>query len=292
MPVFRTVLNVASLGLVAVIGVLLLRSAYGVLRPDSLYAPEIIVEPGPLTAAATSARQYDFSSDPFNLDVADAPVVAIDPGLDAPETTLDLELRGTTTGEGGGALLLLPGGTQVRVAIDDEVMDNVTLTGVSASFVTLNVGGQTQRLSLDRGLGNAEGGTTGLIQRKADIAPVEILPTTVSVPASAAIPDAPRPTAVTGVGDVSDFLAKVRIDPVRKDGKPIGFSVEPRSGTDLSAYGLRRGDLITRLGPVDLTARRPDFLAIQKALQNARAAGGLDVSLLRDGQPLQLRLGQ
>jgi type II secretory pathway component PulC len=279
MNALRLILNVASLALVVMIGWLVVRSVLGLLRPDSLMAPAIVVAPSP-SASVVATRSYDFSSDPFNLDAPEVVVETPDPGADAPETTLDLELRGTTTGANGGATMLLPDGKQVRVPIDGEVMNNVTLTGISAGFVTLNVGGQTQRLSLDRG-------NSGLIKTSEEVELGADMPTTLSVKAKT-----PIPSASTVNADMSDFLARVRIDPYRENGQTVGYQVEARSGTDLSAYGLLQGDIITRLGAVELSGNRVDFRQVRRVLESAQSAGGLDVTLLRNGQPLQLRMGQ
>jgi len=270
MNVVRTALNIGSLLLVVALSYLIVRIILGVLRPDSLYAPQVIVEPSAINQTMSGVRDYDFSSDPFRLD---APVIEIDPGLDAPETTLNLAVKGITTGkDDGGAILRLPDGKDKRVAIGSEVMDNVTLVSVEKGFIILNVGGELQRLTY------ADTEESSLIMRPDNVVPT--FATSMSGGSSMNVTTSPE-----------DFLSKVAINPQRDNGRVIGYRVTPRGNTDLSAYGLKAGDTLTRIGTVDLQVNRVDFRQLRSIFSSSTATRGVDVQILRDGQPVTLRIG-
>jgi len=82
-----------SLVLVAVLGWLLVRIGLGVFQPKSLYAPEPIIAPAAAATSGVRLAAYDFSSDPFSFgEITIDPLEFIEE--DAPETTLDLKLKG------------------------------------------------------------------------------------------------------------------------------------------------------------------------------------------------------
>ena len=67
---------------------------------------------------------------------------------DAPETTLNLKLVGIVSES--TATFRLSDGKDKAVRIGEEVMNGVTLLRTSKDFVTLDVNGETQKLTLER----------------------------------------------------------------------------------------------------------------------------------------------
>ena len=68
-----------------------------------------------------------------------------------------------------------------------------------------------------------------------------------------------------------------------------GFKINPKSGVDLSAYGLKSGDVLTRIGPLQLNTERLDFQTLQNLISQGAAQ---DVEILRNGNPVTIRIGQ
>lgn len=271
MTALRTVLNIASLVLVGVIGWLLVRVVLGVMNPESLYAPEPVIEPVTTVASAGVTRTYDFSSDPFSLTqtiVEDEPEL----GADAPETSLNLTLKGITTDS--SAIIDMPTGEQKNIRIDEEIMNGVTLKGMGKDFVSLDVNGEIQRLTLER-VKMEQQGKAPIIGRAEPKAS-----------SGATLQSPNREMAET-------LFAKVEIVPqfdiVNGEMKRQGFTVKPKDGTDLSTYGLQSGDVLTRIGPVLLDRNRTNIAELRDLISTGAAQ---DIEILRNGSPVTIRIGQ
>ncbi|WP_427451881.1 type II secretion system protein N [Litorimonas sp. WD9-15] len=271
MTALRTVLNIASLVLVGVIGWLFVRVIVGLMNPESLYLAEPVIAPVATVASVEVTRNYDFSSDPFSLTqsvVADEPQL----GEDAPETSLNLTLKGSTTAS--SAIIGMPDGQEKNIRIDEEIMNGVTLKGMGKDFVSLDVNGEVQRLTLER-VKMEQQGKTPIIGRA---------PPKVSDRATLQAPS--RAEAET-------LFTKVSIEPyfdVVGDGlKRRGFTVKSRAGADLSVFGLREGDILTRIGPVLLDRNRTNINELRELISTGAAQ---DIEVLRDGSPVTIRIGQ
>ena len=167
MTLVRTVLNIASLALLALAGWLLVRSVLGFLNPESLYEPDPVIAPSAVSVQPGQTRRYDFSSDPFTK--ADVAPIEEEEILtsDAPETSLDLTLKGVATD--GAASIATPGGAEKNFRIEDEIMNGVTLDDIGKDFVTLNVNGEIQKLSLERSQSTQNGDSVIKTAPKADV---------------------------------------------------------------------------------------------------------------------------
>jgi len=251
MTLVRTILNIASLALLALVGWLLVRSVLGFLNPESLYEPNPVIAPTTIAVQPGQARRYDFTTDPFSK----TEIVQIEEKeeltSDAPETSLDLTLKGVATD--GAASIALQSGTEKNFRIEDEIMNGVTLDDIGKDFVTLNVNGEIQKLSLERSQ-NAQNGESLNAQ---------------------------------------NLLNQVNISPDYgvENGKKVqrGFKINPKSGVDLSPYGLKSGDVLTRIGSLQLNTERLDFQALQNLISQGAAQ---DVEVLRNGNPVTIRIGQ
>lgn len=243
--------------------ILVVRLVIALLAPKSLWEPVQTVS-APAVQAAT-ARDYDFSNNPFVGGGREAEVaeIVIDPGTDAPETTLNLELKGLRAGSNGSAFIRTPDGNEDNFYIDDEVMSGVILRGVFPDYILLDVNGQRQRLTTEE----AKAARAGANQA----ARAQSLSTLRTV-------------------DASDFLSKVQIIPqLNRQMERVGVSVKPRSaGVDLSDFGLQDGDIITSLAGVSLTSGFPDMADLRRRI---RPGQPVRLTLLREGQPMTLTIG-
>jgi len=269
--------------MVLTLAYLIVRILITLTNPESIWAsPQLVTE----TLQANSAQVtqiFNFNTDPFNRTAPATAEVIPEEGEDAPETTLKLTLKGRTTGlnGSGSAILITPDNKQARYGLEDEILPGVTLQAVNKDFIVLNVDGQVQRLTFDRG---AE---TGLIIKTAE---TDDVASSVSVKGAVNTRAPNVETRTPNVSaDISSLFQNLSLRRVMKNGQLQGYSVKPnRPGINLSPYGFSKGDVITAIGGTDITRGRPDFLALfDKAAQN----GGTEVTVLRNGQTRTIKLG-
>jgi len=264
------VLNVGSVALVATLGWLVVRSVMGVMSPQSLYAPEPIVAPASSIQSNSAAPTYDFSSDPFRFGESE---IVLDDLLDdiiedAPETTLNLKLKGIVSES--SAVFRLADGKDKPVAIDQEVMGGVTLTRTAKDFVILDVNGDTQRLTLER----------VKLGEKKDAPLITRAPSNkIKLPSRE---------------EAENLFSQIQLTPAMeilpdRTTRRQGFKIQARGGVDLSSFGLRSDDVLTRIGPVMLNTNRTNI----KELRDLIATGAAqDIEVIRDGNPVTIRIGQ
>ena len=272
----------------AIIAVMAILLAFLIVRivitftnPESIWdSPKLAVN-APQSSALRGMQDFSFNTDPFNRTAPVSAEAVPDEGEDAPETTLQLTLMGRTTGPNGSAILRTPDNKQASYRLEEEILPGVTLQAVNKDFIVLNVDGQVQRLTFDRG---AE---TGLIIKTAetnDAKPVVSVKRNVSGAAPTSAPSSPTISA-----DVSALFQNLSLRRVMKNGQLKGYSVKAnRPGVDLSPYGFAKGDVITAIGGTDITRGRPDFLAL---FDQAAQSGGTEVTVLRNGQTRTITLG-
>ena len=270
MNAIRIALNVGSVVLVAILGWLIVRIGLGVAQPESLYDPDPIIVPVKTVSIGVAAVSHDFSSDPFAFGEA-AVVLPLELLDDAPETTLDLKLKGIVSES--NATFQLSDGKDKAVKVGEAVMNGVTLTRTAKDFVTLDVNGETQKLTLERvKLGEKE--TKAKILR----AP------------PAAVSQSNMPTR----GEIEKLFTQVQLVPSLKlmpdkSMQMQGFQIEARSGADLSKFNLKSGDILTRVGPVMLDSNKANFKEIAALLSTGAAQ---DYEVIRNGKPVTIRIGQ
>lgn len=269
MSAIRIALNVGSVVLMAILGWLVVRIGLGVAQPESLYAPETIVAPAQTASTGTATVTYDFSTDPFAFgEVVIVPLELLD---DAPETTLNLKLIGIVSES--SAVFQLADGTNNAVKIGDEVMNGVTLTRTAKDFVTLDVNGDTQKLTLER-VKLGESDTAPKILRAA--------------PVGSSVTNMPTREDVENLFSQMQLTPQLEILPDRTT-RMQGFKIKARAGADLSKFNLKSDDILTRVGPVMLNTNRTNI----KELRDLIATGAAqDYEVIRDGAPVTIRIGQ
>ena len=269
MNLIRITLNVGSIVLVAILGWLVMRIALGVTQPESLYEPEPIVVPVRTASAGRASVVYDFSTDPFSFGEITAP--PLDLLDDAPETTLNLKLIGIVSES--SATFRLADGKDKPVKIDEDVMNGVTLTRTAKDFVTLDVNGDTQKLTLER-VKIGEKANAPKILRAA--------------PKEGAASPLPTQAEAEDLFKQVQLTPKMEILPDRTT-RMIGFQINARAGADLSKFNLQSGDILTRVGPVLLNTNRTNT----KELRNLITTGSAqDYEVIRNGVPITILIGQ
>ena len=205
-------------------------------------------------------------------DITEAPVVT--ETLDAPDTTLNLQLHGVNgydDPEGGQAIIASGRGEQKLYYVGDSI-DNgngATLHSVYSDRVLLNRSGRLETLRLPR--------------------PDELVASAQAAgrPNAGRAP-APQPTAnASSLRDVisqnaSTFTDIVRPVPHQEAGQMIGFRLTPgRDRETFAAFGLEPGDVLTEVNGMILNDT-------QSAMQVFEALGETsmaNLTVLRNGNP-------
>lgn len=266
--------------LILALGYVIMKALITFTNPESAWQQPTITPVLGQNAVPQSAQSFTFTTDPFNRKVDIVTEVIAEVGEDAPETTLNLKLTGRTTGPNGTAILRTPDNKENTYKLGDEIVPGVFLQAVNAEFIVLDVDGQIQRLTFERG------DDTGLVTKtKVDEeAPKTNL--TVKVSGGQAAPSI-QPAAISG--DVSTLFQNISLRRVMKNGQLIGYSVKAnRPGVDLTSFGFSKGDIVTAIGGADITRGRPDFLAL---FEQAAQSGATEVTVLRNGQIKTIKLG-
>ena len=249
-------------------------------NPESVWKQPAIAPVAVQEQSVRGGQSFEFRTDPFNRSAETAPEIMTEAGEDAPETTLYLTLTGRTAGTNGTAILRTPDNKESNYRLGDEIVSGVTLQAVNKDFIVLDVDGEMQRLTFERG---NETGLMASAETEDDIKSS----VTVSRPkGSSALGVAPS-AAISG--DVSSLFQNISLRRVMKNGRLSGYSVKAnRPGVDLSPYGFSKGDVVTAIGGTDITRGRPDFLAL---FEQAAQSGGSEVTVLRNGQTKIIKLG-
>lgn len=243
---------------------LLVRILVAIAAPSSLWEP-VLVSTSAMPQPSVTTR-YDVSYNPFAAgDPVEVMTERVETRDDAPETTLNLQLKGLRSGENGTAFIRTPDGQEDNIYVDEEVMPGVILRAVFPDYVLIDVNGQTQRLTTDDAKADRRAGNS-----------------TASRPATS--------LQTLRSADASTLLSQVQIIPSFDTSMTRnGVVVKPRSSAvELSDFGLRDGDIITRLAGQSLVSGLPDIAALRRLVSSGRP---VVVDLLRDGQPMTITIG-
>ncbi|WP_026942421.1 type II secretion system protein N [Hellea balneolensis] len=254
-------------------------------NPESVWKQPAIV---PVTLQGQNIRvgqNFTFTTDPFNRAAETGPEMIAEAGEDAPETTLNLTLTGRTAGTNGTAILRTPDNKEGNYRIGDEIISGVTLEAVNKGFIVLDVDGEIQRLTFERG------DETGLLASAETMEKIDskVTVTRFGNSNTGGKASANATQSATISGDVSSLFQNLSLRRIMKNGQLLGYSVKPnRPGVDLTPYGFTKGDVVTAIGGTDITRGRPDFLAL---FEQAAQSGGTEVTVLRNGQVKTIKLG-
>jgi len=191
--------------LVVVLSFVIVKTVITFANPESAWKQPAITPAVSQNIAARGVQNFSFRTDPFNREVAAAPELLAEVGQDAPETTLNLKLTGRTTAKTSGTVIILtPDNKTGNYRVGDEIVPGVILEAVNKDFVVLDVDGQIQRLTFERGE------DTSLIKRTAldEDAPK----TTIQVKAPNGSASAPFPSEAIS-GDVSTLFQNISLRP-------------------------------------------------------------------------------
>lgn len=242
---------------------LMVRLVLALSAPSSVWEPVLVAGPAP--AMTIASQTYDFTYNPFAAgDSVGETTVPVDTGNDAPETTLNLQLKGLRSGENGTAFIRTPDGQEDNVYVGEEIMSGVFLRGVFPTHVLIDVNGQTQRLTTEDAKAVRSQGTPAP-SRRGDLQTIRS-------------------------ADAVALLSQVKIIPSFDiDMNRNGVMIEPRtSAINLSTFGLQKGDILTRFGGESLVGGLPDLGALRRRAGTGRP---VTVDFIRNGQPMSITIG-
>lgn len=273
------VCRLIGLGLIFAIGYLAVKTIITFTNPQSAWEQPTLAPVSSQNIVTQRSQSLSFTTDPFNSLVPVELEALAEVGEGAPETTLNLKLTGRTAGANGTAILRTPDNKEGNYRLGDEIVAGVTLEAVNKDFIVLDVDGEMQRLTFERG------DDTGLMKKTGANEDAPQTAFTVKVPSGSI--GKTQPVAIAS--DVSQLFQNVSLRRVMKDGYLTGYSVKAsRPGVDLTPLGFSKGDVITNIGGTDITIGRPDFMAL---FEQAEKNGGIDITVLRNGQIRTIKLG-
>ena len=259
-------LAVAGVGLSAF---WLAQAAVVAAKPETVWvAPLPVMSAGPTVVGERAT--IDTSLDIFDRggEVEAEPVIAT-VGEDAPETTLDLVLKGLRAGPNGSAFIQTPDRKTTNYYLGDEVVGGVTLEAVNADFVVIDRGGRLERLTIER---------TTVLERPAT-----------SPARTAAAPL--RPASSKQQVGLGDLIRNVSFDRALEGGELAGYRISSANNagaTQLTAFGFEEGDIVTTINGVNLTRGGTDMLSVLRQFENRNLA----VFLVRRGEDVMtIRVG-
>ena len=221
---------------------------------------------GPSVTAGRNRGVIDTAFDPFHRNVAARAPVNL--GEDAPETSLDLTLKGKRVGENGMAILRTPDGKQSVYHIGEEILSGVTLEAVNLEFIVISQDGRLERLTYEKNEENS-------------------------------LRQTPNPTQDSSQGSVpspqetnyspNSLLNSINFTAERVNNQVTGYRISPKqAGFDSALLGLQDGDIITSIGRIGLQDEGIDLGLILTRLQGSRST---NVELIRNGQEISVKIG-
>ena len=205
---------------------------------------------------------------------------------DAPETKLNLVLTGVvaSTTEDDGAAIIANRNKQNTYGIGDKIEGTqATLNRVFADRVIISNRGTKETLMLD-GIDFSK-----MSSSSSSVNDTVFFPANTSIPKSVVKQvEGPSADSIAQLRAAPEkFIDFIKVAPVREDDELRGYRVSPGKETALfNDSGLKAGDIITYINGLDLTQPRE---AVQ-AMQALREADSLELTLLRNDQPMTLSL--
>lgn len=210
--------------------------------------------------------------------------------IDAPETTLNLELRGIfAVGEEDGLAMIASGNNEEVYAVGDKIPGNATLKAVYADRVLLESsrGLETLRLPKDKELIVFE--SAGVVEEEAADVPYAGSEDYMSSEEFAS-QEPPRSIADYRrqfIRNPASLAEIAQIEPGEVDGQFKGYKLRfLKDDPILSSLNLRPDDIITSVNGVALD--KPENGV--KALRMLMKAKDITVTVLRDGQEMSMQL--
>lgn len=229
---------------------------------------------------------------------ADAPAqTAKETAVDAPETQLNLALRGVMAADDKSmSRAIIASGNQAHTyGVDDSVPGGATVNDILADRVILNRNGRLEALSLPKHSMNDAFVPGDKAPKQADPSVMDMFS---RQPQDQNAADKPKfkpsgPTPDPGQlrrmakQDPAQLTRIARPEPVFENNHMVGFRLNPgRDHGALQAYGLQPGDVVTEINgqPLDNVAKS------MQMLQRMDDSKSITLTIKRNGQTQQVQL--
>ncbi|MDH5277342.1 MAG: type II secretion system protein GspC [Gammaproteobacteria bacterium] len=204
---------------------------------------------------------------------AEPPPVTGDAALNAPETTLSLQLRGAIAADDprfAHAIIADGSGSEQVYFVNATLPGGATLQQIQADRVVLARAGQLEVLRLPReGQGGGNPGTFN------------------SAPPGPAAAPPPQNVQELVAQNAQGFLEVVRPQPFMPNGQLKGYRIYPGPNRQqFASLGLRAGDLVTEINGIALNNPAQGM----EVFRSLGDAAQVTVTVERDGQPQVLSL--
>lgn len=228
-------------------------------------APRAVSASTANSGAGQAELKIDYDFDPFH---PDQDVVAVetpvDTGEDAPDTTLNLTLKGFISPD--RAIIQGTDRKDANYGVGDEVTRGVTIGSIypENKYVILNRDGVREKLMMEQSSNAILGNDKPMAQRQNKAAP--------------------KATANLNPLQVLDSLS---FQSVSNNNRLIGYRIKSAPGVDLKAMGFRNGDVLTKIGGQDLTSPGID---LKKSIMDAVVGGNATAQIMRRGRKITIRV--
>lgn len=193
---------------------------------------------------------------------------------DAPETQLNLSLKGIYAAGGGDGLAIVTsgGGDQSVYSVGDEIAGNARITAIFGDRVVLQRNGRAETLRMP-GAEDGDAAPSDATRASASEKQQEIARRASEL----------RRRLIDNPGELARL---VRFQPHVEGGELVGYKIQPREADVglLRTLGLRPSDVVTRVNGRELNDPRE----ANKVLQDLRDAQRIELTFIRDGQQQQL----
>ena len=276
-PNARRAMLIVNLLLVVWIASILVSLTWGLISPsDSVEQNEIITDAAPVDA--NQDRRMISQIPGWHLmgvaNQGDKPV-AVNTPIDAPETKLQLILRGALSSNDpkhARAIIADPRGKEEQYGLGDTLPGNAELSEVHPDRVILKRNGRYETLRLPRSKKSKSRVASRTVSARSSVSPQQRL-------------NDARKQLQQRHGNLGGLL---RASPKRgEDGKTIGYVLSPGRDPDLFAQvGLQAGDVAIQINDIKLD--NPSNSA--RALKSMQSGDTVTVLVVRDGQEKYLTL--
>ncbi len=195
---------------------------------------------------------------------------------DAPETQLNLSLKGVyAAGAGEGLAIITSGsGDESVYSVGDEIAGNARITGVFGDRVVLQRNGRAETLRMP---GAEDDATAPGADTSASRSPAG---------ESQEIAQRANDLRQRLLDNPGELARLVRFQPHLEQGELVGYQIQPREADAglLRKLGLRPSDVVTRVNGRKLNDPRE----ANEVLQDLRDAQRIELRFIRDGQRQQL----
>lgn len=241
--------------------------------PAGTTEPEVEIQ----TASRTESQAARYAREIASFHLFGEAAVDETAPVDAPETKLNLQLIGILAiGEKDGLAIIASSGRDEAVyKVGDQIPGNATLKAVYADRVLLESsrGLETLKLPKDEALITFEEEESGAAGEPADTGPDRINPQSL------------RDYRREFIRNPASLAEIAQIQPSQQDGQFVGYEVKPMRDQPLfDALGLKAGDVVTQVNGIDLNEPENGI----RALRDLMKADKIEVTVLRNGQPVQL----